>query len=54
MPLIRSRVASETFGSPRSARDTVAMDTPEARATSSMLVTARHHPTVALSGLSVA
>ncbi|GAA1289552.1 hypothetical protein GCM10009634_40470 [Saccharothrix xinjiangensis] len=32
------RVASETPGSPRSARDTVAADTPAARATSDMLV----------------
>ena len=35
------RVASETPGSPRSARDTVAADTPAAFATSDMLVTAR-------------
>ncbi|GAB2993069.1 hypothetical protein GCM10027184_54460 [Saccharothrix stipae] len=32
------RVASDTPGSPRSARDTVAADTPAARATSDMLV----------------
>jgi hypothetical protein len=40
MPRMRSLVGSETFGSPRSALDTVAMETPDARATSSILVTA--------------
>ncbi|GAB3861529.1 hypothetical protein GCM10027610_104180 [Dactylosporangium cerinum] len=33
----RSRVSSETLGSPRRVRDTVAVETPASRATSSML-----------------
>ena len=37
----RSRVAVATSGSPRSARDTVAIDTPASRATSSMLAAIR-------------
>src|SRR5665213_3715150 len=41
---MRDLVASDTLGRPRSARETVAIDTPAARATSSMLVMALIHP----------